>query len=89
MLVFFLNYFQVQFLRKVFLESGNSGNSIDNVIHLAGLKSVSQSIDLPGKKGHLTYDKNLRQDEIGIKIPTEFKNRYPWKANGRKINQDF
>ncbi len=37
----------LQFLRKVFLESGNSGNSIDNVIHLAGLKSVSQSIDLP------------------------------------------
>ena len=34
------------------------------------------SIDLPGKKGHLTYDKNLKQDEIGIKIPTEFKNRF-------------
>lgn len=34
------------------------------------------SIDLPGKKGHLTYDKNLSPDEIGKKIPIEFKNRF-------------
>ncbi len=34
------------------------------------------SVDLPGKKGHLTYDKNLRQEEIGIKIPIVFKNRF-------------
>ena len=39
----------LEFLRKVFLESRNSGTSIDNVIHLSGLKSVSQSIELTGK----------------------------------------
>ncbi len=34
------------------------------------------SIDLPGKKGHLTYDKDLSSEEIGKKIPIEFKNRF-------------
>ena len=38
-----------EFLRKVFLESRNSGIPIDNVIHLAGLKSVSESINSPSK----------------------------------------
>ena len=50
------------------------------------------SIDLP-EKGHLTYDKNLKQDEIGIKIPTEFKNRFQLildtQINSSKIVERF
>ena len=35
------------FLKKVFLEEKNSGNPIDGVIHLAGMKYISDSFDKP------------------------------------------
>lgn len=59
----------LEFLRKVFSDSRNSGIPIDNVIHLAGLKSVAESIKVPG----IYWDVNVLGTLKLIKVMEEFE----------------
>ena len=68
-----LEFFQgdirdINFLRKIFHERSSSGYPIEAVIHLAGLKSVSQSISNPD----MYWDVNVYGTIQLLKVMSEF-----------------
>lgn len=61
----------LNFLRTVFYKALSSGSPIDTVIHLAGLKSVTESISLP----ELYWDVNVNGTMQLLKVISEYKCR--------------
>ena len=58
----------INFLRKIFNKKSSLGNSIDAVIHFAGLKSVSESIEKP----NLYWDVNVYGTMQLLKVMQEY-----------------